>query len=229
MAEVVTVHVWRVPPRRVPAALAAVAIDRRRIRALDGVRFAKLLGTGRGETFSPREAEPTRWALVASWSSAEAAGRFERSKPALLWNRRCVESWQAWLRPLASRGEWSRRHPFGQPVRTTWHGPVAAITRARLALPRAVAFWRAVPPVARDLHARPGLCLAFGIGEAPAGVQGTFSLWTDAAALGQFAYGGEAHRRAIRETTRRRWYAEELFARFAVLRTAGTFDGREIR
>ena len=39
------------------------------------------------------------------------------------------------------------------------------------------AFWRAVPPVSLDLAGRPGLRLAVGIGEAPVGLQGTFSLW----------------------------------------------------
>jgi hypothetical protein len=65
------------------------------------------------------------------------------------------------------------------------------------------------------------------MGEAPLGVQGTFSLWRDAAALHAYAYEGDAHRTAIRQTAARRWYAEELFARFAVLSAAGALDGRD--
>jgi len=221
--EVVTVHVWRVAPRRVPGALGAVASDRRRMRVLDGVRFAKLLGTGR--TFSPRDADLTRWALVTSWTSASAAERFDQGAVAGRWHRRASESWQAWLRPLSSRGRWSRRVPFGTPSAAEWDGPVATITRARLAPRRAVTFWRAVPPVTADLHGRRGLRAAFGVGEAPLGVQGTFSLWSDAAALHEFAYQGSAHRTAIRQTVEQRWYAEELFARFGVLRSSGTLDG----
>jgi hypothetical protein len=56
-------------------------------------------------------------------------------------------------------------------------------------------------------------------------VQGTFSLWRDSAALTRFAYDGAPHRTAISEAARRDWFAEALFARFAVLATAGTIDG----
>jgi hypothetical protein len=64
---------------------------------------------------------------------------------------------------------------------------VAAVTRARLRPSRARSFWRAVPAVSADLAAQPGLRLAVGIGEAPMGLQGTFSVWESAAALRRFA------------------------------------------
>lgn len=224
MSGVVTVHVWQVGAHRLPSTLRDVALDRRRVRALGGVRFAKLLGTSR--SFALRDADPTRWALIVSWTSREAARGFDHSPAPRRWQARSDESWHAVLRPLASRGTWSRHRPFDvQPG--AWDGPVAAVTRARIAPRRAVAFWRAVPPVAADLAYRPGLCAAFGLGEAPLGVQGTFSLWRDAAALHAYAYRGEAHRAAIRQTAARRWYAEELFARFAVLSAAGSLDGRD--
>jgi hypothetical protein len=224
MVAVVTMHVWRIEARRVPSALGAIALDRRRVRALSGVRFAKLLGTSQG--FSIRDADPTRWALLVSWASREAAGGFDASAVARRWQARARETWQAVLRPLASRGTWSGRAPFGV-TSAAWDGPVAALTRARLAPRQIVTFWRAVPPVAADVSHRPGLCAAFGVGEAPLGVQGTFSLWRDAAALREYAYQGAAHRDAIRQTAARRWYAEELFARFAVLSASGSLGGRD--
>lgn len=226
-APVVTMHVWRVAPRRVPAAVAAVARDRRRVRRSPGVDFAKLLGTGGGTTFSARDIKATRWAMVATWSDAEAALRAENSAVLQQWRARSDESWRATLRPISSRGRWSRRDPFPRAETNSWDGPVAAITRARIAPRHALTFWRAVPPVAADLPGRPGLRLAFGIGEAPLGVQGTFSLWRDGRSLRDFAYAGSAHRAAIRRTGEVGWYAEELFARFAVLDTVGTVDGRD--
>ena len=104
---------------------------------------------------------------------------------------------------------------------------MAALTRARLAVRRTTRFWRAVPPVSADLHRAPGLLAALGIGEAPLGLQGTFSLWESARALNTFAYERAPHAAAIARTDREGWYAEELFARFAVLSTAGTLDGRD--
>ena len=104
---------------------------------------------------------------------------------------------------------------------------MAAVTRARLRPSRARAFWRAVPPVAADLRDQPGLRLAVGIGEAPVGLQGTFSLWDSAAALRRFAYAGAAHSAVIARTAPERWYAEELFARFGIEAADGTVDGRD--
>jgi hypothetical protein len=87
-------------------------------------------------------------------------------------------------------------------------------------------FWRAVPPVARDLAQAGGVRLAMGMGEAPVGFQGTFSIWDSAQAVTDFAHRRPAHRTAIRRTAEEHWYAEELFARFAVLDLEGTYDGR---
>jgi hypothetical protein len=41
-------------------------------------------------------------------------------------------------------------------------------------------------------------------------------------AIKDFAYKGAAHRQAIAQTTEFDWYAEELFARFAVREIRGT-------
>lgn len=225
MSSLVTMHVWRIPAHRIPSALAAAALDPRCVRALPKARFAKLLGTSRG--FGLRGADLTRWALLASWASADAARAFADSAVVRRWQARSHESWSAVLLPLTSRGRWSHRSPF-ESTPAGWDGPVAALTHARLATRHVVAFWRAVPPVAADVARRPGLHAAFGVAEMPVGVQGTFSLWRDADTLRDFAYSGTAHREAIRQTVLRRWYAEELFTRFGVLSTTGSLDGCEV-
>jgi hypothetical protein len=219
---VVTLHVWRVSQRHVPQALLRMASDRRRVRRTPGVRFAKLLGTGTGRTFTVRDSDPLRWALLTVWDSVPGDSPVLRS-----WQRIAEETWRVDLRPLASRGQWSGREPFGTPVPSRPTGPVASITRARLTARKAAVFWRAVPPVSAALHRSPGLLTALGIGEAPLGLQGTFSLWSSADALGAFAHRDPAHTDAIRRTTQEGWYAEELFARFAVVGSAGTLDGRD--
>lgn len=220
----VTLHLWTVPAARVPVAVTRMALDRGRVRRTPGLRFAKLLGTGDGRTFTVRDADPLRWGLLATWTSPQAAERFEIDSPvARGWGRLAARSWRADLRPLAARGSWSGRQPFGEPVPSRTDGPVAAITRARLRAARAPGFWRAVPPVSADLQDWPGLRLAVGIGEAPLGLQGTFSLWESGAALSSFARA-EAHADVVARTAPERWYAEELFARFAVLDTSGELD-----
>jgi hypothetical protein len=232
-APLVTLHIWGVPARAVPAALLRMAADRPALRRVPGLRFAKLLGTGSGRTFTVRDADPRTWALLAVWDGAaghDAAAEHRAGVDfAVLrrWRRIAAEEWSIALRPLSARGRWSRREPFGRPAPRRWDGPVAAITRARLTPQKSVRFWRAVPPVSGDLHAGPGLRFALGIGEAPIGLQGTFSVWNSARALNEFAYGRPAHVAVVRRTAEEGWYAEELFARFAVLSAAGTVGGRD--
>jgi hypothetical protein len=223
----VTLHLWRVRTGQVPAALVRLALDRGAVRRTAGVRFAKLLGTGDGRTFTVRDADVHRYGLLVAWSDAAAAQRFETSRVAGGWRRLAEESFRADLRPVASRGRWAGRQPFGEPDPERTSGPVAAVTRARLRPSRAAAFWRAVPPVSADLRTHEGLRLAVGIGEAPVGLQGTFSLWESATALQGFAHRSPAHVDVVRRTAAAGWYAEELFARFAVLATTGTVDGAE--
>lgn len=227
MPAVVEVRLWGLATGRVPHALVRMGTDRRRLRGVRGLEFAKLLGTGAGRTFTPRDADPRRWGLLTVWADGEAARAFDAGPVVAGWRRWADEEWVVHLRPLASRGRWSGREPFGRPAPRPWDGPVAAVTRARLSLPRAGRFWRAVPPVAAELRRSPGLLVALGIGEAPLALQGTFSTWDGAAALNAFAHTGAVHAGVARRTADEHWYAEELFARFAVLSSRGTLRGRD--
>jgi len=221
----VTITFWGVRPAAVPAAVVRMAADRRDVRRAYGVTFAKLLGTGDGRTFTLRDADPLHWGLLAAWEDAGAAAQFAAGRTHRAWNALARERLDVALRPLASRGLWSGRKPFGDPSPRRVRGPVAALTRARIRASRARAFWRAVPPVSADLHAVPGLRLAVGVGEAPVGLQGTFSVWDSADSMLEFAHRRAAHAEVVRRTHRERWYAEELFARFEVLSLSGTFRG----
>lgn len=223
----VTLHVWGVRRQRVPAALARMALHRRPLgRGPDRPGFARLLGTGHGRTFAVRDADPCHWALLATWPTAAVADRFESGAIARSWDRISHERLRITMRPLSSRGTWSGQRPFGDPAPQPYDGPVAALTRARIAPRRALTFWRSVPPVATDLRDRSGVRLALGIGEVPVGWQGTFSLWDSAEALHAFAYAGDQHAAVVRRTAEVGWYAESLFARFAVGSVEGSYEGR---
>ena len=227
--EVVTLDVWTVTPRAVPRAVWRMAADRRAVQRLPGAQFGKLLGTGDGTTFTVRDADPRHWAVLVAWDRLADAERYETSRPVRAWQRFATERLQVRLAPHGSRGRWSGREPFGPPRArggADVEGPIASITRARLHPSRAAGFWRAVPPVAAELRTVPGLRCAMGIGEAPLGYQGTFSLWDSTGALEEFAHRREAHRDVMARTPREGWYAEELFARFRVLDVRGTLDGR---
>jgi hypothetical protein len=206
-----------------------MGLDHLHLRGTPGLRFAKLLGTGDGRTFTLRDADLLHWALLTVWDDNPAADRFTDGITHRRWNTISDERLDVRMSPLASRGRWAGQEPFA-PIdlhsERAANGPVASITRARLRPSRALSFWRAVPPVSADLATVAGLDLAIGIGEAPIGLQGTFSLWRSNAALNDFAHRRPAHAEVIRRTGPERWYSEELFARFAVRSVSGSFAGQ---
>jgi hypothetical protein len=217
----VVVYFFTVPHKSIPFAFLSMAIDRMRSRKFTGISFSKLLGTGSGQTFTPSDAVLTRWGmvLVIDENRIEA---FDQSSIITNWRKRSTSEFRAVLSPLSSHGLWAKKNPFDfiAPLSNP-DAQIAALTRARIKWNKNFIFWKSVPPVVIDLHSNPGLNAAIGIGEAPIGLQGTFSLWKSASALRDFAYKGKAHQVAIAQTQSIRWYSEELFARFEVLALRG--------
>jgi hypothetical protein len=198
-----------------------MAVDRFRSRQFTGISFSKLLGTGSGKTFTARDANLYRWGIVVVIDENRIEA-FDSSPIITNWRKRSTSEVRAVLAPLSSHGLWSKKNPFDftSPLSNP-DSTIAAITRARIKWDKNFIFWRSVPPVVIDLHSNPGLISAIGIGEAPIGLQGTFSLWKSASALRDFAYKGQAHQIAIEQTKEIGWYSEELFARFEVLELRG--------
>lgn len=228
---VASMHLRRVGSSDIGRAVASMAVDRASLARTKGLRFWKLLGTGSGRTFTPRDADPTTWGLFAVWDSIESARQFSVESPvAKRWVTHSDEQWEALLLPLAWKGTWSRRDPFdgAVPGVAVPGRAVAAVTRARVKPSQWRAFAAATPPVAAAVNGSPGLRYTVGIGEAPIGLQGTFSLWDSNEALRNFAYTNAEHRAVMTRTRTDRWYAEEMFARFAVLESSGTIDGRAL-
>jgi len=217
---VVVAYFWTIKPSSIPFALLAMAFDRFSLWRSPNVDFFKSLGTGKGETFTPADANSLRWGLIVQVKDLEA---FDQSLVVERWRKRSVDEFRAVLEPISSHGKWAGKEPFVATAKD-WDGQVVAITRARIKWHQNFRFWRSVPPVTISLKSAPGLLAAIGIGEAPIGLQGTFSLWESSAAIKNFAYKGAAHQKAIADTATYNWYSEELFARFAVREVRGTLQ-----
>lgn len=225
---IISLFVWRVRTSAIPFAIFRMALDRLFLRKVSGLSLYKLLGTGKGETFTPRDADMWQWALLVVGDD-DAISNIKNSALVKRWTKRSTESAIFDLHPLSSHGQWAGREPFKNLDVTNGEKPrggqVAAITRARIKWSKSLTFWRAVPPVISDLKYAPGLVAAIGIGEAPLGLQGTFSVWKDAQSLRNFAYKTDSHNQAITATAEIGWYSEELFARFSVVSAAGSLNG----
>ena len=217
---ITVIYFWQIKRVDIPFALFRMAIDRTFLRRTKGVAFAKMLGCGKGETFTPSDADPTRWGCLVVIPENQLA-QLDSSKTVKAWRKKSVSEFRVVLDPIASTGMWSKQKPFEPSAPTNFQGQVVAITRARIKATQTMRFFKSVPPVTASLHSSPGLISTIGIGEAPIGLQGTFSLWGSMQAIKDFAYKGAAHQKAIAQTSEFDWYAEELFARFAVREIRG--------
>ncbi len=209
--------------------LMQMGLARRTLQAAEGVRFWKLLGTGQGLGFNLRPNFGV-YALLAVWERGEQAEAFlQGSRWMQSARRRANEVWSTYLLPARAHGTWNGRTPF-EPTFHPTGGPIVVLTRATIRPGKLMAFWRAVPGTSAALAAlenRDGLLLSVGIGEMPVARQATYSVWRDDNAIRAFAYQAPAHADAVRRTHSDDWYAEELFARFALLHSEGTWDGRD--
>lgn len=226
--QLVVVDSWRVATRNIPRAFAFMGLNRRALRNTAGLSFWKLLGTGSGRTFTMRDADPKQWAILTVWNDPADYGYFAESDLMQGWHRIAQTSAHLELEPQSAKGTWAKQEPFIPADVSRWDGPMAALTRARIKPRWWLSFWRSVPPVSTDLHKTPGLIATVGIGEAPVGLQGTFSVWQNNEAITQFAQRGQAHQAVIDRTHRTGWYAEELFGRFKVLAMTGILGGVDL-
>lgn len=205
--------------------MAAARLD---LGRMPEARFWKLCGSGRGEGFTP--VPNTRvWAILAVWDDEATARRLTRESPVYRrWLQRSDEAWTVFLGPTSARGNWSGKNPFAEEwpaPESASTGPLAALTRATIkpaALPR---FWGREPDVSRAIGADPNVIFKIGIGEVPWLHQVTFSVWPDTDSMAAFARKDGPHARAIRAVRDGNWFREELYARFRVLSTAGSWEG----
>jgi hypothetical protein len=205
---------WEIPKTKIFHALLKISWQFVSLKLNRNISFFKLLGTGKGETFTPNDANLSRWGLLIISERSQELNAIQS------WQKIANSEKHYLLSPISAHGKWSRKNPFDINILQSSESKIAVITRAKIKYRHLFKFWANVPPVVSSLKSSPGLIEAFGIGESPIGLQGTFSLWKNESSIKDFAFKGEAHALAIRNTQKIGWYSEELFARFEVISTA---------
>lgn len=210
-------------------AFAQMGLARGELARTPDIGFHQLMGTGTGEGFTPAP-NTSVYAVLAVWPSDRIAReRVGASRVLRRFRRRSEESWSVFLRPISSRGQWSGVAPFHPGPRsdvTVSGSMIASLTRASIRTSRLLKFWRHEPEISARIGRDPNVKFKIGMGEAPWLRQVTFSIWPDTASMDRFARENGPHAEAIRAVRERRYFSEELYARFEVLDSWGAWGGK---
>lgn len=185
------------------------------------------MGCGKNGTFDINP-DWKQWAIMARWEDKkEADSFFSNSFLTNYWDLFSKERWTVYCRPVESHGLWNGKNVFAQDGHNkTYNGMVGVLTRATIRPTKMADFWKNVPAVAKTIADSPGFVTSVGIGEVPFFRQATFSIWKDLESVKSFAYRKKEHAGVIKKTRERDWYSEELFARFEILESNGTINGK---
>jgi spheroidene monooxygenase len=207
-----------------PWGLSRLMLGERALGAVPGLRFARVLGSGRHGGFGLAPSFEHQ-GLIGFFDDEASARAFAQASPAMHGYRaHAREMLIVLLRATCSRGRWG-----GQALAATGvahaETPMASLTRAAIRPRHAMRFWRHSPGAEEAVARAPGCRLAVGLGEAPLLRQATFSLWDNQAAMDAYARGG-AHAGAIAGAWREGWFSEWMFVRFAPIAIEGHWRGQ---
>jgi heme-degrading monooxygenase HmoA len=186
----------------------------------NGLTFFKPLGTGSGNGFSIKPDFST-FGFVAVFNTEEQAKEFTASESVKQYKQTASNFSIVFMKTIKSHGLWSQQNPFKSSLELDKSRPLAVITRATIKPKLAYQFWKNVPAVSKSMDGYKELLYSKGIGEFPFLMQATFSVWSSADAMFNYAYSNPKHAEMVKKTRELNWYSEELFARFEPYKVEG--------
>lgn len=210
----------------IPFAFIGMAVLRLPLWLNKTCRFWKLMGSGKDAQVDLAP-DYKHWAILTTWDNRNDCDRFYDNSFVVKWfNFFGIESLTILLNPLSSHGLWSKIQPFKvEKASKSYAGKIAVITRAAIKFNKLNEFRQNIKRAADAMRVAPGFILSAGVGENPFFDQATFSIWTDADSMKNYAYKSFDHSDVIKLTRERQWYKEELFARFTIVDSWGTLNG----
>ncbi len=235
LMQLVSLTIIRYKKRFVPFAILAMALFHFPLWFNKRISFYKLMGSGKNGTFD-KSPDWQQWAILTvqpmrdmnaepthdDYSIKELLGGFITG-----WLRffKC-ETYNLLMEAIESHGFWDGKKAFGNlSAKSAYEGRVAILTRATIRLNKLSYFWANVAPVASEMRVAKGFLFSAGVGEIPWIKQATFSVWNSKEDMKAFAYGMKVHTEVIQKTRQQKWYSEDMFTRFRIIRTSGTLRG----
>lgn len=184
----------------------------------DKVSFYKMLGTGgKGGFIYP---DLSVYSLLCVWKKSEFLNEFiENSNHAKEIKKKAKKRIDYIMEPIFSNGLWDNINPFkvNENRESKKENKIGVITRGKIKLSKQIDFWLNVSSASDAIKNADGVEFYKGIGELPLLSQATFSVWKNHKSISDFAYKNSAHSEIIKKTKERRWYSEDLFARFEII------------
>ena len=183
----------------------------------DKVSFYKMLGTGgKGGFIYP---DLSVYSLLCVWKKSEFLNEFiESSNHAKEIKKKSKKRIDYIMEPIFSNGLWDNINPFkvNENRESKKENKIGVITRGKIKLSKQIDFWLNVSSASDAIKNADGVEFYKGIGELPLLSQATFSVWKNHKSISDFAYKNRAHSEIIKKTKERKWYSEDLFARFEI-------------
>ena len=183
----------------------------------DKVSFYKMLGTGgKGGFIYP---DFSVYSLLCVWNKPEYLNEFiESSNHAKEIKSKAKRRIDYIMEPIFSNGLWDNIYTFKvkEGIKSKNNNKIGVITRGKIKFSKQIDFWLNVSSASDAIKNADGVEFYKGIGELPLLSQATFSVWKNHKSIRDFAYKNQAHSEIIKKTRERKWYSEDLFARFEI-------------
>jgi hypothetical protein len=204
-------------------AFKAMGLYSNKIEILPKPKFIKLLGSGGNGGFGlwPNFGI---YGLLISWENKAHWEEFKNTSTFWkMYMTKASDHTHLELEPLLAHGYWDEKQPFAN-TKNKPNGAIAVLTRGKIKRNHLLGFWTKVAPASKSMFQAKGLNMAIGLGELPLIQQATVSIWESVETMQQYAYKSEQHSRVIKLTREKKWYSEELFARFNILSQSENFS-----
>jgi hypothetical protein len=96
---ITVIYFWRIKRIYLPLAILNMATNKFLLKIMLGKSFIKMLGTGKGESFTPKDADSFRWGILITTKESNIK-KFDSSFVIKLWQKIARSQYRTVLRPI---------------------------------------------------------------------------------------------------------------------------------